>query len=43
LGIAIALKMIPKEVMAEYREQSKVLMLKLKFNSTAFKMGAANL
>jgi uncharacterized membrane protein YkvA (DUF1232 family) len=28
LGIALALKMIPKEVMAEYREQAKAVMLK---------------
>ncbi|MGA9538148.1 MAG: YkvA family protein [Desulfobacterales bacterium] len=27
LGIALALKMIPKDVMAEYREQAKALML----------------
>ena len=30
LGIAIALKMIPKEVMAEYREQARVTMLQNK-------------
>ena len=28
LGIALVLKMIPKEVMAEYREQAKAVMLK---------------
>ena len=28
LGITLALKMIPKEVMAEYREQAKDIMLK---------------
>jgi uncharacterized membrane protein YkvA (DUF1232 family) len=28
LGIALALKMIPKEVMAEYHEQAKAVMLK---------------
>jgi len=27
LGIALALKMIPKEVMAEYREQAEAVML----------------
>jgi len=27
LGIALALKMIPKEVMAEYREQARAVML----------------
>ena len=30
LGIILVLKMIPKEVMAEYREQAKAVMLKCK-------------
>jgi len=30
LGIALVLKMIPKEVMAEYREQAKAVVLKRK-------------